>query len=42
MTVTYVKNHLKKIRKSRSFDIQKLMLQEIMMVNDIAKDVLNV
>jgi len=41
-TTTCVKNHLKKIHKLESLKIQKLILKEMMIVNDIVKEILNV
>ncbi len=42
MTATYIENYLDEIHELRSFDIQKLMLKKIMMINDIIKNILNV
>ncbi len=42
MTATHVKNHLKKIHKLESLEIQKLILKEMMIVNDIVREILNV
>jgi len=39
--VTHVKDHLNDIRKSESFDVQKLQLKEAMTVNDIVHDALD-
>jgi len=39
---TCVKDHLDDIRKSESFNVQKLQLKEAMTVNDIAHDALDV
>jgi len=39
---THVKNHLKKIHKLELLKIQKLILKEMMIVNDIVKEILNV
>jgi len=39
---TYVKNHLKKTHKLKSLKIQKLILKEMMIVNDIVREILNV
>ncbi len=41
-TTTCVKNHLEKIHKFEFLKIQKLILKEIMIVNDIVKEILNV
>jgi len=37
-----VKSHLKKTHKFESLEIQKLILKEIMTVNDIVREILNV
>jgi len=37
-----VMNYLNDKKKSESFDVQELLLQEIMMINDISRDMLNV
>ena len=42
ITVTYVKNHLEKIHKLEFLKIQKLILKEMMIVNDIVREILNV
>ncbi len=42
ITATCVKNHLEKIHKLRSLKIQKLILKEMMIVNDIVREILNV
>ena len=42
ITATRVKNHLEKAYKLKSLEIQKLILKEIMIVNDIVKEILNV
>jgi len=41
-TATCVKNHLKKTHKLKSLKIQKLILKEMMIVNDIVREILNV
>ncbi len=41
MITTYVKNHLNNICKFKSFDVQKLQLKEVIIVNDITHDALN-
>ncbi len=42
MTATCVKNHLKKVHKLKSLKIQKLILKEMMIINDIVREILNV
>ncbi len=42
MTTTHVKNHLKETHKLESLKIQKLILKEIMIVNDIVKEILKI
>jgi len=42
ITATRVKNHLKKVHKLESLKIQKLILKEMMIINDIVKEILNV
>jgi len=42
MTVTCVKNHLEETHKLESLKIQKLILKEMMTVNDIVREILNV
>jgi len=42
MTTTCVKNHLEKVHKLKFLKIQKLILKEMMIVNDIVKEILNV
>jgi len=42
ITATCVKNHLKKIHKLKFLKIQKLILKEIMIINDIVRKILNV
>ncbi len=37
-----VKNHLEKTHKLKSLKIQKLILKEMMIINDIVKEILNV
>ncbi len=41
MIATCVKDHLNDIRKSESFDVQKLQLKEVMITNDITHDALD-
>jgi len=40
--VTYVKNYFNDVYKLRLFDIQKLMLKKIIMINNIVKNILNI
>jgi len=42
MTTTRVKNRLEKTHKLESLEIQKLILKEMMIVNDIVREILNV
>jgi len=42
MTTTRVKNYLKRVHKLKSLKIQKLILKEMMIVNDIVREILNV
>ncbi len=42
ITATCVKNHLKKTHKLKSLKIQKFILKEMMIINDIVKEILNV
>jgi len=42
MTATCVKNHLERVYKLESLEIQKLILKEMMTVNDIVREILNV
>jgi len=42
MTTTRVKNCLKKVHKLKSLKIQKLILKEMMIINDIIREILNV
>jgi len=42
MTTTCVKNHLERVHKLKFLKIQKLILKEIMIVNDIVREILNV
>jgi len=42
ITATCVKNHLKRTYKLKSLKIQKLILKEMMIVNDIIREILNV
>jgi len=42
MTTTHVKNYLKKIHKLEFLKIQKLILKEMMIINDIVREILNV
>ena len=42
ITVKYVKNHFKKVHKLKFLKIQKLILKEIMIINDIVREILNV
>jgi len=42
IAATYVKDYLDDKRKFNSFDVQKLLLDEIMMINDISQDILDV
>jgi len=42
MTTTRVKNHLKKTHKFEFLKIQKLILKEMMIINDIVREILNV
>ena len=42
MTTTCVKNHLERVHKLKFLKIQKLILKEMMIVNDIVKEILNV
>ncbi len=42
MTTMCMKNHLKKIHKLESLKIQKLILKEMMIVNNIVREILNV
>ena len=41
-TATCMKNHLERVYKLESLKIQKLILKEMMIVNDIVKEILNV
>jgi len=40
--MTCVKNHLKKAHKLELLKIQKLILKEMMIINDIVREILNV
>jgi len=42
MTATCVKSHLERTHKFESLKIQKLILKEMMIVNDIVREILNV
>ena len=42
MTTTCVKNHLKETHKLKSLKIEKLILKEMIIINDIVKEILNV
>ena len=42
ITTTCVKNHLEKVHKLKLLKIQKLILKEIMIINDIIREILNV
>jgi len=42
ITMTHVKNHLEETHKLKSLKIQKLILKEMMIINDIVKEILNV
>jgi len=42
ITATHVKNHLEEAYKLEFLKIQKLILKETMIVNDIVKEILNV
>ncbi len=42
ITATRVKNHLEEIYKLKSLKIQKLILKEMITVNDIVREILNV
>jgi len=42
ITATRVKNHLERVHKLKFLKIQKLILKEIMIVNDIVREILNV
>ncbi len=42
MTATCVKSHLEKAHKLEFLEIQKLILKEMMTVNDIVREILNV
>ncbi len=40
--MTCVKNHLKETHKLKSLKIQKLIFKEMMIINDIVREILNV
>jgi len=42
IATTCVKNHLKKTHKFKLLKIQKLILKEMMIINNIVKEILNV
>ena len=42
MTVMYMRNYLDDKRKSDSLDVQKLLLREIIIINDTLQDILDV
>jgi len=42
MTATHVKNHLERVHKFESLKIQKLILKEMIIINDIFREILNV
>ncbi len=42
MTATCVKNRLEEIYKLKFLKIQKLILEEMMIINDIVREILNV
>jgi len=42
MTTTHVKNYLERVHKLESLKIQKLILQKMMIINDIVREILNV
>ncbi len=42
ITTTRVKSHLERVHKLKSLKIQKFILKEMIIVNDIVKEILNV
>jgi len=42
ITATCVKNHLERVHKLESLEIQKLILKKMMIINDIIREILNV
>ncbi len=42
ITMTCVKSHFKKVHKLKSLKIQKFILKEMMIVNNIVREILNV
>jgi len=42
ITATHVKNHLERVHKLKLLKIQKLILKEMIIINDIVREILNV